>query len=391
MGIARDLYISRRPVAGLAAIGIFWGSFAAWLPEIKTRAGVSDAEFGVLMMLSAVGGMSAMMAAPWLRRRIGPTILPLSGLIFAIVASSPALVHGRTGLAAALLVIGASMSLCDILSNIRISDIEAREGRSLMNLNHAIYSLALAASAAIMGIFRAVGVPHALAAGLIVLVILGLVIVMRGARPLRDTAEREAEPSGIGAPWLIVLPGAAILWLSFVVENGVESWGAIHIERTLEVAGGLGSFGPAMFGLAMGLARLAGQGLTQTLGEVRLIAFSVCMAAIGTVALALAPVIGIAIFGAAAAGLGVAVVVPTANSLIARTVPAGQRASAIARAWMMGFTGFFIGPPLMGLISEAAGLRAAFGLLACAVVLMLPCLWLLARRLRGRPATAQRA
>ena len=92
--------------------------------------------------------------------------------------------------------------------------------------------------------------------------------------------------------------------------------------------------------------------------------------------------LGVAIAGAAALGLGVAVVVPTANTLIARTVPAHRRASAISRAWMVGFTGFFIGPPVMGLVSQAGGLRIAFGLIAVMVALILPCLWALTRRLR---------
>ena len=57
MGFSTDLRESRAPAAALVAIGLFWGSFAAWLPDIKSRAGVSDAEFGALMMLSACGGM----------------------------------------------------------------------------------------------------------------------------------------------------------------------------------------------------------------------------------------------------------------------------------------------------------------------------------------------
>ena len=382
MGYAHDLCLTRRPAAGLAAIGIFWGSFAAWMPDIKQRAGVSDAEFGLIMMLAAAGGMTAMLMVPHLRRRFDPKVLPASGLALALTALAPALVQSAAGLAISLVLIGAAMSLCDILSNIRISDIEAREGRSLMNLNHGIYSLVMAASAALMGVFRASGMPYIWATAFVVAAVLALSVIMRGARPLRNQPDEAAEHGGSAAPWLVILPGAAILWLSFVVENSVESWAAIHIERTLDVAGGFGSFGLAMFGLAMGLARLAGQELTRHLGEVRLIVVSLCLAAIGAFALALAPVIGLAIFGAAAAGGGVAVVVPTANSLIARTVPASQRASAISRSWLMGFTGFFIGPPIMGIVSQELGLRTAFFVLALAVLMMLPFLWSLSRRVR---------
>lgn len=385
MSFPGDLRDSRAPAAGLVAIGLFWGAFAGWLPDIKSRAGVSDAEFGALMMLSAVGGMTAMALAPRLRRQFGHGLLPASGLAVALVALLPALIGSRLELGLVLLVLGMTMSLCDILSNIRISEIEARVGHSLMNLNHALFSFALALSAGLMGVARQAGIPHLATTVAVALAILALVPLMRRRRPRVAGHEDDTSGAGLAAPWLIVLPGALILWLCFLAENGTESWAAIHIERTLGAEGGLGAFGPAMFALSMGTARMAGQWLAVVLGEVRLIAVSVVFATIGALLLALAPGLGLALLGAAALGLGVAVVVPTANSLIGRTVPDSQRASAIARAWMIGFTGFFIGPPVMGLVSENLGLRVAFALIAVLVAAILPCLWLLARRLR-RPA-----
>lgn len=190
------------------------------------------------------------------------------------------------------------------------------------------------------------------------------------------------EPMGLPAPWIIVLPGALMLMLCFMAENSAEAWGAIHIERTIGLADGLGAFGPAMFGFAMGAARLGGQGLVRRMGEVRLIALSVIIAAIGALALAFAPGLTVALLGAGALGLGLAVVVPSANSLIARTVPGSHRASAISRAWTVGFTGFFIGPPLIGFISQSLSLRVAFALIAVMIVAILPCLAALARNQR---------
>ncbi|MDO5630297.1 MAG: MFS transporter [Paracoccus sp. (in: a-proteobacteria)] len=390
MGILHELRISRVPVMGLIAIGLFWGSIAAWLPEIKARAGVIDAQFGALMMLSAAGGMTAMAVAPRLLARCGPVILPISAALVALVSLLPAAVGSWAGLAAMLLATGATMSLCDILANIRIAEAEAQVGRSLQNLNHAMYSLALAASAAVMGLLRGAGWTHGTAVIPVALLIAACTAVMATApTPPREIPEHLNAPQ-IPAPWLVILPGALILWLSFLTENGTETWGALHIERTLGASGGVGAAGPAIFALAMGLARLAGQALTRILGEVRLIALSVAMALTGAVLLTLAPGLGLAITGAAALGLGVAVVVPTTNTLIARTVPAHQRASAISRAWLIGFTGFFIGPPLMGLVSQAGGLRLAFGAIAALIALMLPCLWALSQRLRVSPATARR-
>lgn len=385
MAIWADLRVSRAPALALAAIGLAWGALSAALPVIKTQSGVDDAGFGLVMMLSAAGGMVAMALAPRLGPWLGGRALPLAAGIVALAVPLPALAEGPVTLALAILGFGAAMSFCDILGNIRIAEIEAAQGRSLMNLNHAVFSLAFAASAALIGGARQSGI--ALPAALIlVMAAVALCALAMGRAPEAaapvDAPKDPALDSSGPAPWAIIWPGAMMLWLSFSAENGVEAWSALHIERTLGLPDGLGAYGPAMFGLMMGLARLAGQGLAQRWGEVRLIRFCVLAGLIGAVALAFAPGLWLAMAGAAALGLGLSVVVPSANTLIARTVSPAQRASALARAWTIGFAGFFVGPPLLGMISAHLGLRAAMAAIALMLALMLPTLAALTRRLR---------
>ena len=50
------------------------------------------------------------------------------------------------------------------------------------------------------------------------------------------------------------------------------------------------------------------------------------------------------------------------------------RARAVARATMLGYAGYFVGPPLVGLIAGGLGLRAAFVFTAA----LLGFVWLLA-------------
>ena len=96
--------------------------------------------------------------------------------------------------------------------------------------------------------------------------------------------------------------------------------------------------------------------------------------------LAGAPSQAVALAGVALLGLGVAVVVPSATSLLGRMVPRGLRDRAISRAWMIGFTGFFIGPSAIGAISQVANLRVAFVVVAVVMASILPSVTLLARR-----------
>ena len=76
MSIFLAAAISRAPTAGLAAVGVFWGGFAAYVPDIKAALAATDAVWGVVMILSAIGGMTAMYLGPSVLAILGRATLP---------------------------------------------------------------------------------------------------------------------------------------------------------------------------------------------------------------------------------------------------------------------------------------------------------------------------
>lgn len=374
---------SRAAGAGLAAIGVFWGGFAASLPDYKMRAEVSDAELGALLLLSAVGGMTAMALAPRVQTLLGAAVLPAGAVMLAIAALAPLIIVSPLTLGVALLAMGLAMASLDIAANVRISVDEAATGLPLMNFNHALFSFGFAASATLVGIARrAEAKPEVIAPTLCAaLAIFALLMIERRVTAPPAGAPDDTAPA---SPWSAILPAALILFAAFVAENATETWSALHIERTLGGPAGEGAFGPAMLGLTMGFGRLFGQILAARIGEARLVAWSAVLGMIGAIVVALAPVQWVAVLGVALIGLGCAVVVPSANSLLGRAVRPDQRAFAISRAWMLGFTGFFIGPVAMGLIAEGLGLRWSFAAIALVMILIL--LGLLRLRRASPPA-----
>lgn len=367
---------SRRTGTGLAAIGLFWGGFAALVPEYKLRAGVSDAQMGTILLCTAVGGITAMAMAPRLRRVLGAGTLPVTGMVLALAALLPLSVQSAPTMAVALVLMGAAMSALDINVNVRVSELESETGLPLMNYNHALFSFGFAAAALAAGAARRAGLGPEQIQPVLALVLALAAVLM---------AERHVPaPPGAAAagatPWPVVWPAAAILFAAFVTENATESWSALHIERSLGGRPGEGAFGPATMGLTMGIGRMAGQLLAQRVGEARLVAGSAVLAAIGTLIVALAPVQWLAVLGVGVIGAGVAVLVPSANSLLGRRVAPAQIGLAISRAWMIGFTGFFIGPVAMGLMAQTMGLRAAFAVVALVVATILVSLRRLTRQ-----------
>jgi MFS family permease len=69
-------------------------------------------------------------------------------------------------------------------------------------------------------------------------------------------------------------------------------------------------------------------------------------------------------------GIGASVLAPTAFSLVGQLSRDEARARAIARATLLGYFGYFVGPPLLGLLAGIFGLRFAFLWAACLVAMV---------------------
>ena len=379
MSIIQAIRLSRTPIAGLSGVGVFWGGFAAFIPDIKARVAASDAELGLALMMAAAGGIVAMYFGPKLVGRFGRHTMPVAAVLLAVAFVYPLMAGSVPALALAVFGMGASVSFLDITANLRVTVLEERHGLHLMNLNHAMFSFAFALSALVASLARKAGWGPGDLFPILALVVLalGLLMIERRSWQGAPQAPDGADHAGI---WSAILPVAAILFVAFVCENATDRWSALHIERTLGGLAGDGGFGPMMLGLTMGVGRLSGQFAAQKLGEAGLIFWSAVVGVAGALVIAAAPTPAVAILGVGLLGLGVAVTVPSANSILGKLVRPDQRGYAISRAWMIGFTGFFVGPTLMGQISEYAGLRSAFFCVAVMMALILPCVLALRRQ-----------
>ena len=75
MSIGFAARVSHAPMAGLMGVGVFWGGFAAFIPDFKTRISATDSELGLALLGSALGGMVAMYLGPRLMKALGPKML----------------------------------------------------------------------------------------------------------------------------------------------------------------------------------------------------------------------------------------------------------------------------------------------------------------------------
>jgi MFS family permease len=170
---------------------------------------------------------------------------------------------------------------------------------------------------------------------------------------------------------LAMLPLAALAGLAFVAEGSMETWSAIYLRDELGAAAFVGALGPAAFHAAMLIGRLLGAGVAGTLGARTTLLVAGGMTSIGMLPALLVPLPLVAIPGMAVAALGASFVVPVVVSIAAeRAGPHAGRAASYVLT--LGYAGFLVGPSLVGILGELAGLRVALAVipLAAAIIAM---------------------
>lgn len=350
-----------------------WGAFAALLPELKGRLAAGDAEFGAALLFSAFGLVFSMWLAPVVVGRLAARALPFSAAALAGVFLLPALAPDLPQLAAAMFALGVISGLTDIVANARVSEIEARSGRTLMNLNHGVFSAAYAAAAVATGAAREAGAePVTVFAALAAMTI----AATPGMRAGWSAGASVPAPAPQGGNGRIVIWIGLILLVAFFAESAAEGWSALHLERTLGGRAAEGAMGPAMLGATMAIGRFSGQIVASRLPEVVVLKWAALLSAAGAALAAVAPVIWAAYLGIALLGLGLSVLAPLALAVLGRRVAAAARTRAIARVSAIGFLGYLVAPLLMGVASELGGLRLSFmavaGLLLLIPVMLAP-------------------
>ena len=359
--------VARAPLAAFAAMGVVWGTFAAALPDLKLMLGVDEAQLGLLLLFTPLAAVTAMLLAPAFGATMGRMALPLAAVTMGLGLALPGQTASLLLFPLAMMIVGAGTGLTDVLMNARVAELENTRKIHLMNLCHAAYSFGYAGAAIGTGVLRGADWGPGWVLGVMALVAGGLALTTWERDGQIDGLRRPKGPGVAGLGLLPILGGGVVL-IAFMTENAAEAWSALHIEKTLGGSPSEGAMGPAALALTMGFARLAGQGLVSRVNPYRLLMGGALIAAVGALGAAGAQTPMMAYAGFIVMGLGASVIAPTAFSLVGRLAAPEARARAVARATLLGYFGYFFGPPMLGFIAGSFGLRMAF---VCAAALLL--------------------
>lgn len=353
--------------------GAFWGAWVAALPDVKEQVGVDDGRLGLALGAIALAALPSMPVAGRLMDHHGAArLVPAVMLLFAVAAVLPAFATGLTGLVLALLVVGVTTGALDVLINTATAAWERLESDRLMAAAHGSFSLGLLLASVATGIARDLGAGPRTVLAAAAVVVAAVALTQPAYRRSTEVAPTRSGGRRLG-PVLLLL--GVLTGVSFLVEDAVQSWSALHLERTLDSPPWVGGLGPGLFAGAMAAGRFGAHAFFTDVRDTLVVAVGGAGLALGVLLLALAPHAPLALVGMATAGAGVSVLAPTFFSAVgARSAP-GRQGADLGLVSAIGYLGFVAGPPLVGLISSRTTLPTALAsltVLAAAIAVVGP-------------------
>jgi MFS family permease len=359
--------VRQRARAGVAitfaANGFLFGSWVPRIPEVKHHLHLSSAALGVALLALPVGSVLSMNLYGRASARFGSArLIRFSLVLFCAFAWLPGLAGNLPALWLTLLVWGTAVGGLDVVMNAQGVTVEDAYGRPVLSGFHAAWSLGSLAGALIGGAGAGAGVPISTQQGaLAALVLVGVLLAGRAYLPDPPHHAEVPRPGRHrGMPELrLVLLGVAGLF-ALLSEGAVADWSGVLLRDDLHAHPGQVGLAYAAFSTTMTIGRVVGDRMVHALGRTRSIALLTVVGSAGLAAgLATTALVG-TVIGFALLGIGLSVMVPVIFSTAADGTAPGP---AIATVSTLGYTGFLVGPTVIGLIAEGTSVPFALWLL----------------------------
>ena len=329
---------------------------------MKLALGLSATALGGALLCVALGAVLAMPLAGWLGARGLRRLMLGCGLLLAAALPLPGLAGGAAALGGTLLLFGALSGALDVWMNARAAELERRGGRAIMSSFHAAFSLGGLVGSGVMAAagWAGLGVRAALAAMALLVTCMVLAHAALDRTPSPAPARR---PGFVWPGWPLIGLGVLCL-LAFMCEGAVADWSGVFLAQVAGFSVPAAASGYAAFSAAMVVGRLSGDAVVRRLGGGTVLRLGGLLAAAGFAVAIAAPWAGALGFGMV--GLGASNMAPVLFSAAAR---AGAAASAgVAAVATLGYGGMLLGPPLVGVVADVAGMRWAIGALLAAML-----------------------
>jgi MFS family permease len=346
------------PAFVFATINIIFGTWAIYIPAIKSKLGIDEGDLGLAIFCMAVGTLIMILLAPKLINMLGVGRATCFGVFFFLFSFIiPFGTSQYLWFCFGMFTVGLFAGFTDVAMNALVSEIEKKDKIHIMSANHGFFSLGGFLGAGIGGFFLTkdiLPINHLLVVILILLVV-NLIFLRKYITVSSEKLEDNTFNFDLVSP-LIVL--GIVAFFIMATEGAIVDWSALYLEKVSLAKLSWIGLGYTVFSATMALGRFFGDAISSRFGSKPLILGGIFIASIGfSCILMVGPVIALIGFGLV--GIGLSVVIPELFRL-AGTVKGLDASIGISFVSGIGFLGFLVGPVLLGFLAELSSLKLSF-------------------------------
>jgi MFS family permease len=347
------------------SMGFCFASWASRIPDIKTALSLSDAAFGTILFALPVGQFLTMHFSGKLVTHFGSSKVILFAMpAYALCLTNLGLVTQGWQLGIALFLFGVFSNMCNIAVNTQGIAAEKLYDRSIMSAFHGVWSVA-GFTGAIVGLAMInLNVPPyyhfwIVIATVSVIILLSYKMLVQGkSAPAMASSKKRF----FSKPDSTLLQLGVIGFCSMASEGAMFDWSGIYFKDVVKAPSSLVILGYTSFMIMMASGRFVADRLVAQFGRKLILQISGVLISAGLFLSVLLPYLITSTIAFMMVGLGVSSIVPSVYSAAGKhaTIAPGN---ALATVSSVSFLGFLMGPPLIGYISAAAGLRYSFAVI----------------------------
>ena len=340
--------------------GICFASWASRIPDIKMQLGLSDGAFGGLLFFLPIGSFIGIPISGSLTARYGSKkMVSIAAIVYPLVLVTLGFAHTTILLAITLFFFGIAGNLFNVSINTQAAALSKLFDKSITSRFHGFWSLAGFSGGVLGGFF----VAHAISPlqQFILVAFVGWIFLffthkylLPGEPNKNHVAKLWTKPSPL--MWQFGL----IAFSNMICEGMMFDWSGVFFQSVVKVSESQRTIGYISFMGCMTTGRMFADALINYWGPRKQLMLSGLLVTLGLVIAIIYPTIITSTIGFMLVGFGVSSVIPTIYGSVGRSAEPGQASIALASVSSIGFFGFLIGPPIVGFLSGALGLRWAF-------------------------------
>jgi MFS family permease len=349
--------------------GFCFSTWASRIPTIKNIFSLNDAALGTILLCMPFSSLIGLPISGWLISAYDSRI-PLSAAfgLLAMALGCIGFAQTTSHLVASICLFSFSSRILNISLNTQALNLQKLFEQKINGSFHALWSVGGIAGICVTTVCISLKVPMYL--HLVLVAFMTVVVVSCSYQFLLG---KDRSPKGnsisVGKPDPFILYLGVLAFFASICEGGMFDWSGIYFREVVKEE--IFTLGYLIFMVCMALSRFISDRLIERAGMPAAFTISGLLIVTGILTAVIFPSFWPAMIGFCLVGFGTASVIPMTYSLAgsSKKYSSGMALSILST---YGIVGMFIGPPLIGYLSQLYHLRISFMAFAIAGVMLIP-------------------